>query len=173
MAVRLRLRRMGRKKKPFYRIVAADQRAARTGGFLEVLGIYDPLLKPHKVELNEERIAYWLERGAQPSDTVRSLLKQKGITYKHDLVKKGLEAEKIVEEMRKWEVVQIEKSRRREAAKTRAKKTKAEKTESAEAKPDVQPAAAGADAAAAAAAVAVEKPAQADKTQESAENPQQ
>jgi hypothetical protein len=86
--------------------------------------------------LNEERIAYWLERGAQPSDTVRSLLKQKGISYKRELVKKGLEAEKIVEEMRKWEVVQIEKGRRREAAKTRAKKTKAEKAESAEAKPD-------------------------------------
>jgi small subunit ribosomal protein S16 len=155
---------MGRKKRPFYRIVAADQRTARTGGFLEVLGIYDPLLKPHKVEINEERVAYWLERGAQPSDTVRSLLKQKGITYKRELVKKGLEAEKIVEEMRKWEVMQIEKSRRREAAKARAKKAKAEKTESAEAQPDVQPA--GAEPAAAAAAVV-------DKSPEAAENSQQ
>jgi small subunit ribosomal protein S16 len=123
---------MGRKKKPFYRIVAADQRTARTGGFLEVLGIYDPLLKPHKVEINEERITYWLERGAQPSDTVRSLLKQKGIIYRRELVKKGMEAEKIVEEMRKWEVIQIEKTKRREAVKTPVKKVKAEKTEAAE-----------------------------------------
>jgi small subunit ribosomal protein S16 len=171
LAVRLRLRRMGRKKKPFYRIVAADQRKARTGGFLEVLGIYDPLLKPHKVEINEERIAYWLERGAQPSDTVRSLLKQKGITYKRELAKKGLPAEQIVEEMRKWEVIQIEKGRRREAAKARAKKTKAEKAEAAEAKPEVQPTAT--EPVAAAADVVAEKPVQADKTKDSAEDPQQ
>jgi small subunit ribosomal protein S16 len=124
LAVRLRLRRMGRKKRPFYRIVAADQRAASIGGFLEVLGIYDPLLKPHKVEINEERITYWLDRGAQPSDTVRSLLKQKGIIYKRELTKKGMEPEKIVEEMRKWEVLQLEKSKRREAAKHGTKKVK-------------------------------------------------
>jgi small subunit ribosomal protein S16 len=129
LAVRLRLRRMGRKKRPFYRIVAADQRTASKGDFLEVLGIYDPLLKPHKVEINEERVTYWLDKGAQPSDTVRSLLKQKGIIYKRELSKKGVEAEKIVEEMRKWEVLQIEKSRRREAARMQAKKTAKEQTE--------------------------------------------
>jgi small subunit ribosomal protein S16 len=138
LAVRLRLRRMGRKKRPFYRIVAADQRTASNGGFLEVLGIYDPLLKPHKVEVNEERIAYWLDKGAQPSDTVRSLLKQKGIMLKRELIKKGMEPEKIIEEMRKWEVVQIEKAKRREATKLQAKKTKAEKVEPEEVKTEIK-----------------------------------
>ena len=70
MSVRLRLRRMGRKKRPFYRIVAADQRSPRDGRFIEVVGFYDPLQNPHQLELKEERIYYWLENGAQPS-TIR------------------------------------------------------------------------------------------------------
>ena len=135
MAVRLRLRRMGRKKRPFYRIVAADQRSPRDGRFLEVLGIYDPLQNPHKVEVNEERITYWLDRGAQPSDTVRSLLSQRGIMYKRELTKKGVEPEKISEEMKKWEVVQIEKGRRRAAAKLQAQKDNNEKVEQEEVQP--------------------------------------
>jgi small subunit ribosomal protein S16 len=137
LAVRLRLRRMGRKKRPFYRIVAADQRAARNGAFLEVLGVYDPLQHPHRVEINEERITYWLDCGAQPSDTVRSLLKQKGILYKRELAAKGTEAEKVVEEMRKWEVLQIEKSKRRELARKRTKKAKTEKPETATAETEI------------------------------------
>ena len=76
MAVRLRLKRMGRKKRPFYRVVAADKRAPRDGRHLEVLGHYDPMPQPHEVTLKLDRIDYWLSVGALPSDTVASLIKQ-------------------------------------------------------------------------------------------------
>lgn len=75
MAVRIRLTRMGRKKKPFYRIVVADSEAKRDGRFLEVVGTYDPMQKPAAVVVNQDRVADWLSRGAKPTDTVRSLLK--------------------------------------------------------------------------------------------------
>jgi small subunit ribosomal protein S16 len=76
MAVRIRLARHGRKKRPFYWVVAAHSEAPRDGRFLEKLGIYDPLTDPARVDLKMERVEYWLQRGAQPSDTVRSLIKQ-------------------------------------------------------------------------------------------------
>lgn len=79
MAVKIRLKRMGRKNQPFYRIVAANSESPRDGRFLETLGTYNPLTKPHEVIVKEDRIEYWLGVGAIPTDTVRSLLKQKGI----------------------------------------------------------------------------------------------
>ena len=76
MAVRIRLARHGAKKKPFYRIVVADSESPRDGKYLENVGTYNPLLDPAQVNLNSERIQYWLDKGARPSDTVRSLLKK-------------------------------------------------------------------------------------------------
>ncbi len=78
MAVKIRLTRMGSKKKPFYRIVALDSRTRRDGRPLEFLGYYNPMTEPVDVKLNNERIAYWLEQGAKPSDTVKSLLRKNG-----------------------------------------------------------------------------------------------
>jgi small subunit ribosomal protein S16 len=78
--IRLRLRRMGAKKRPSYRIVAADQRSPRDGRFIETIGIYDPLTDPATVRINEERARHWLSVGAQPSDTVGDLLRKAGIT---------------------------------------------------------------------------------------------
>jgi small subunit ribosomal protein S16 len=80
MSVKIRLTRKGTKKKPFYRIVAADIESPRDGRFLELLGTYDPMVEPAAVTLKEERINYWLGEGAKPSPTVQSLLKQKGLT---------------------------------------------------------------------------------------------
>ncbi len=74
MAVRIRLRRMGAKKRPFYRVVVADSRAPRDGRFIETVGTYNPLTKPAEVKLKADRIELWLSRGAQPSDTVQRLL---------------------------------------------------------------------------------------------------
>ncbi|MBW2579476.1 MAG: 30S ribosomal protein S16 [Deltaproteobacteria bacterium] len=79
MAARIRLTRKGTKKKPFYRIVVADSEAPRDGKFLEILGTYNPLTDPAEVKIDPERLRVWLDRGAQPSDTVRSLIKQKGL----------------------------------------------------------------------------------------------
>lgn len=78
MAVKIRLARHGAKKKPFYRIVVADIENPRDGKFLEKVGTYDPLFDPAKVSLQEDRIRYWIDQGATPTDTVRSLLKKEG-----------------------------------------------------------------------------------------------
>jgi len=120
---------MGRKKTPFYRIVAADQRSPRDGRFIEVLGYYNPLQVPHNIELKEDRIIYWLSKGAQPSDTVRSLLRQKGIWLKLELQGRGVEPEKIEEEFKKWELLQSERRKRRQTAALEAKKKKAQAAE--------------------------------------------
>ncbi|MCB9746361.1 MAG: 30S ribosomal protein S16 [Alphaproteobacteria bacterium] len=74
--VRLRLTRMGAKKKPFYRVVAADQRAPRDGRFIEKLGTYDPMATPAEIKLDLDRVDYWLSVGAQPSDTVAKLIQR-------------------------------------------------------------------------------------------------
>ncbi|MDH7500165.1 MAG: 30S ribosomal protein S16 [candidate division NC10 bacterium] len=79
MSVRIRLRRMGAKNRPFYRIVVADSRMPRDGRFIEEVGTYDPVQHPSKVVVKEERISYWLRNGAQPSDTVRGLLLRLGM----------------------------------------------------------------------------------------------
>ncbi len=79
MAVTIRLKRVGRKNQPSYRIVAVDRRKDGRGDYLELLGNYNNRMKPKLLEINEERVRYWLSVGAQPSDTVRSLLKKKGI----------------------------------------------------------------------------------------------
>lgn len=73
--VKLKLARFGAKKKPFYRIVAADSHGKRDGRFIELIGTYDPMINPPAVILKDDRVKYWLSVGAQPTDTVRSLLK--------------------------------------------------------------------------------------------------
>ena len=82
MGVRIRLARHGAKKKPFYRIVVADGENPRDGRFLEKVGTYDPLKDPAEVMLIPERIKYWIDKGAIPSDTVKSLFKKEGIFAK-------------------------------------------------------------------------------------------
>ena len=82
MAVRIRLARYGAKKRPFYRIVIADLESPRDGKFLENVGTYDPRSDPAKVTLKSDRIKYWIENGATPTDTVRSLLKREGLFAK-------------------------------------------------------------------------------------------
>lgn len=79
MAARIRLTRKGAKKRPFYRIVVAHSEAPRDGKFLEIIGTYNPLTDPADVQIDSERLQVWLDRGAQPTDTVRSLIKQKGL----------------------------------------------------------------------------------------------
>lgn len=102
MSVKLRLRRMGKKKQPIYKVVAADSRAPRDGKFLEAIGLYNPLTNPSTVDIKEERALYWLNAGAQPTDTVKSLLTQKGIILKRELIRRGLSEDKIQEELENW-----------------------------------------------------------------------
>ena len=89
LAVRIRLQRHGRKKRPFYRLVAADARAQRDGVFLERLGHYDPLTDPADIVIDEEKALKWLRRGAQPTDTAKRLLSKRGILMKFEYEKLG------------------------------------------------------------------------------------
>jgi small subunit ribosomal protein S16 len=79
MAVKIRLKRMGAKKAPFYRVVVADSRAPRDGRFIEEIGYYNPLADPVKIKIDQEKALKWLSNGAQPSETVRSLFRKEGI----------------------------------------------------------------------------------------------
>ena len=79
MAVKIRLRRMGAKKAPFYRVIVADSRDPRDGKFVEEIGYYNPLTDPAEIKIDAEKAEAWLKKGAQPTDTVKSLLKKSGI----------------------------------------------------------------------------------------------
>ncbi len=89
MAVKLRLKRMGAKKRPFYRIVAADSRSPRDGRFIETVGTYNPIVEPAEIKIDEEKAIKWLKDGALPTDTVRNLLSQAGIMKKFHDEKRG------------------------------------------------------------------------------------
>ncbi|MDD9138385.1 MULTISPECIES: 30S ribosomal protein S16 [Fructobacillus] len=89
MSVKIRLKRMGAKKRPFYRVVIADSRSPRDGRFIEIVGTYNPITVPAQVNLDEEKIMGWLANGAQPSDTVRNLLSKAGIMAKYAETKAG------------------------------------------------------------------------------------
>lgn len=118
MAVKLRLRRLGRKKRPLYGLVAADSRSPRDGRFIEDLGRYNPLEEPATVALERDRILYWLSQGAQPTDTVRSILSSEGILLAHSLLRKGVSEEEIASQ------VEAHKARRSEKAASRVKTTR-------------------------------------------------
>jgi len=147
---------MGRKKRPFYRIVAADSRAPRDGRCIEEIGYYNPLTHPATVNVSEDRALYWLGEGAIPSPTVKNLLSREGIVLKFDLARRGLTEEQIEAEMQKWQAQVADRSKRIEAkkaaaaaAQAKAEKEKAEK-EAAEAKAAEEAAKAEAEAAKAA-----------------------
>lgn len=96
--VRIRLRRVGRKKQPSYRIVVADSRSPRDGRYIEVIGFYNPRTEPATITLKEERALYWLQQGAQPSDPVRRLLDKMGTWGRYERLGKGEALEVLVQE---------------------------------------------------------------------------
>lgn len=89
MAVKIRLKRMGAKQKPYYRIVAADSRSPRDGKFIEILGTYNPIEKENNVKVDEEKVIKWLNNGAVPTDTVKNILSASGIWTKFKTTKKS------------------------------------------------------------------------------------
>lgn len=116
MSVRIRLSRRGRRKKPVYHIVAADKRAPRDGRYLEKLGTYDPTSRPKKVNINFDRALYWLQQGAQPSDTCKTLLSNEGVFLKKHLLR-GVQKNVITEQeaedqFNSWLSEQREKQRK-------------------------------------------------------------
>ncbi|MDP4192380.1 MAG: 30S ribosomal protein S16 [Bacteroidota bacterium] len=102
MAVKLRLRRMGKKRQPIYKVVAADSRAPRDGKILEAIGLYNPKTDPATIDIKEDRALYWLGVGAQPTDTVRNILSKKGILLRKELLGQGLSEAEVESKMGAW-----------------------------------------------------------------------
>jgi small subunit ribosomal protein S16 len=125
VAVRLRLRRIGKKKMPAYQIVAADSRVARDGKFLEVVGRYEPLQKDLGIQTRDERVIHWLRKGALPTDTVRALFRRTGLWMRWSLTKQGKDDSFVTAMMEQWQAGQADKRSRetaRKARRTAAKK---------------------------------------------------
>ncbi len=120
--VKLRLQRYGRKKRPYYHLVAADNRARRDGRIIEDLGRYNPVTQPTVAFMNTERVIYWLKTGAQPTDTVRDILKKEGIYYRLHLIGWGKTEEEINTTIDAWKA---ERAAGKGTEKTRADVRKA------------------------------------------------
>lgn len=131
--VKIRLRREGKKKYPIYKIVAADARSPRDGGYLEALGQYNPHTDPITITLKEEKVESWLKKGAQPTETVRSLLKRTGFWLRWTLKKQGKDQETIQKVMERWQMLQAEKAKREAERKLRRKAKKKASAQPAEA----------------------------------------
>jgi small subunit ribosomal protein S16 len=129
--VKLRLRRAGKKKYPIYKIVAADIRSPRDGRFIEAVGQYNPNLNPVLLTVKEERVFHWLRKGAQPTDTVRSLLQRNGAWLRWTLTKRGVDETKKQAILERWQMQQAERGSRDADRKAR----RAEKKKKAAAKP--------------------------------------
>jgi len=125
VSVRIRLTRMGRRNRPFYRVVIADSRSRRDGRFIEQIGTYDPIKQDKNFAVKEDRIFYWLKVGAQPSDTVKRLLSKEGIMLKWHLETSNLTEDKKKQEFQKWEMAKENKENAK-ADKKAAKKVKVE-----------------------------------------------
>lgn len=142
--VKLRLRRAGKKKHPIYKIVAADIRSPRNGRFIEILGQYDPNMNPILLTLKEERLFHWLRKGAQPTDTVRSLLQRKGFWLRWTLMRRGVDEAKTQTILERWQMQQAERAQREAERKARRREVKKKKTaakpaEAAPAAPEAAP----------------------------------
>ena len=102
MATKIRLKRIGRRNRPFYRMVVMDSRSRRDGAAIEELGWYNPIDVEHSFALNEERIIHWLKDGAQTTDAAHKLLRRAGIAHKWHLINQGLNDSQLEKEMQKW-----------------------------------------------------------------------
>ena len=144
MAVKLRLQRVGKKKQPMYKIVAVDSRRKRDGRFIDAVGSYNPRTNPMTIALKEERVFYWLERGAQPTDTVKNLLSRKGVWLKWGLKKKKADDAAVAAEFEKWQMMQAMKLQKENERKVRRNALKKKKKAASET--PAQPAAAAPEA---------------------------
>ena len=113
MATKIRLKRIGRRNRPFYRVVVMDSRNKRDGAAIEELGWFNPVDQNKAYSLNDERIIHWLKAGAQPSDALHGLMKRSGLAHKWHLIGQGLDEKEIEKEMKKWAADREETLKRR------------------------------------------------------------
>ena len=134
MATKIRLKRIGRRNRPFYRMVAMDSRNRRDGAAIEELGWYNPIDPNHSYALKDERILHWLGEGAQPTDAAKKLLRRAGLSHRWHLMQQGLDASDLEKEMKKWElnredVLKKRADKQEHKAKVVAKKNEVEAAE--------------------------------------------
>ena len=134
MATKIRLKRIGRRNRPFYRMVAMDSRNRRDGAAIEELGWYNPIDSNHSYDLKDERILHWLGEGAQPSDAAKKLLRRAGLSHRWHLMQQGMDGSDLEKEMKKWElnredVLKKRAEKQEQKAKVVAKKNKVEAAE--------------------------------------------
>ena len=110
--VTIRLRRIGKKKHPIYKLVVTDSRNPRTGAYIEAVGNYDPNINTNLFDLKEERVFYWLSKGAQPSDTVRSLFRRVGLWLRWTLKKQGKDEATTLKVLERWQLQQADRGKR-------------------------------------------------------------
>jgi len=122
--VKIRMRREGKKQHPIYKLVATDSRSPRDGGYLEALGQYDPHTNPITLVLKEPRIEYWLKQGAQPTDTVRSLLRRTGFWLRWTLTRQGKNEATVKSVMERWQMLQVDKPKHEADRKVRRSERK-------------------------------------------------
>ena len=116
MATKIRLKRIGRRNRPFYRLIVIDSRKQRDGAAIEEVGWYNPIDDGHSYDLKGERILHWLSQGAVPTDAAHKLMRRAGIAHRWHLMQKGMDEAEIDKEMKKWEL------NREDALKVRAVK---------------------------------------------------
>ena len=116
MATKIRLKRIGRRNRPFYRMVAMDARSRRDGAAIEELGWYNPIDDEKSFELKNDRILHWLSEGAQPTEAAKKLLKRSGLSHRWHLMKQGLNQSDIDKEMKKWDLNRQERIKARRAS---------------------------------------------------------
>jgi len=130
LATKIRLKRIGRRNRPFYRLVIMDARNRRDGAAIEEVGWYNPIAKDEMYSLKEDRILHWLQEGAQPTDTVHDILRTAGLAHKWHLMKQGLDEAAVEKEMKKWALERedvLKRRHQRAEAKVAEKKAAAEK----------------------------------------------
>ena len=132
MATKIRLKRIGRRNKPFYRMVVMDSRNKRDGAAIEELGWFNPIEADKPYSLNEERILHWMKLGAQPSEAAHGLMKRSGLAHRWHLTKQGLDENAIEKEMKKWVLTREETlNNRAEKAEKKAQEAKLKAEEAA------------------------------------------
>lgn len=171
MSVKIRLKRMGSKKRPFYRIIATDERSPRDGRFIETLGTYNPLVDPPAIEVKEDALFSWLQKGAQPTTSTESLLRSIGVMKRWSLYKSGVPAEELdakVEELKARETPPMspEERKHKVEAKKKAKEEAAAPAAEGETVEAAAPATAAAETPAPAPAPVEAAPAPAEETPE-------
>ena len=135
MATKIRLKRIGRRNRPFYRLIVIDSRKKRDGAAIEQIGWYNPIDPNNSYEINDERILHWLGEGAIPSNAVKKIMRREGLALRWHLMQEGVDEKEIEKELKKWELNRENVLASREAKQAEKLAKKKEKSESSEAAP--------------------------------------